>query len=141
MSHRLIFTGGVAASSDGSTYIVGSNVGALNTSVRRALKRRANNNASGNPCCSTPSPSITVFSDYADFWNQLYSGDATESNDIYTLPANTTIVETANAYFNANSNKYYGYNERTSGPLITLTDKSNSNNRTLFSESLKEKFK
>lgn len=52
-----MFTGGVLASSNGSTYIVGGNVGALNASVRRAQKRRANNNASGKPCCSTPKSS------------------------------------------------------------------------------------
>lgn len=55
MLGSLIFTGGVS-SSDGSTYVVGGNVGALNASVRCALKRRANNNASGKPCCSTPKP-------------------------------------------------------------------------------------
>jgi hypothetical protein len=54
MLGSLIFTGGIPVSSNRSTYVVGGNIGALNASVRRALKRRANNSASGNPCCSTP---------------------------------------------------------------------------------------
>lgn len=57
MLGSLIFTSSVSATSNGSTYVVGGNVGALNASVKRALKRRANNNASGKPCCSTPKPS------------------------------------------------------------------------------------
>ncbi len=32
-------------------YVVGSGVGAKSRSVRKALRRRANNNAKGLPCC------------------------------------------------------------------------------------------
>lgn len=56
MLGSLIFTGSVPASSTGSTYVVGGNIGALNASVRRALARRANNNVNGKSCCSTPKP-------------------------------------------------------------------------------------
>jgi len=34
-----------------SKYVVGAEVGAKNRSVFRALKRRANNNVNGTPCC------------------------------------------------------------------------------------------
>ena len=34
-------------------YIVGSEVGGKNRSVQRALKRRANNNVNGTPCCDS----------------------------------------------------------------------------------------
>jgi len=44
---RLIFTN--KASHNDNRYIVGAQVGALNTSVRRALYRRANNSVNG-PC-------------------------------------------------------------------------------------------
>ena len=33
-------------------YIVGSGVGAKSRAVRKALKRRANNNSLGKPCCA-----------------------------------------------------------------------------------------
>ena len=47
---RLIFTGNVKTSLH-NKYVVGAPVGGLNRSVKRALQRRASNNAQGNPCC------------------------------------------------------------------------------------------
>ena len=123
MSSRLIFTGGGPAYLD-NKYIVGGIIGALNPSVRRALKRRANNNASGNPCCSTP-PSETS---YTNLWEELYSGQETLIGDMYMLPNNPTIVEAASAYFNASGNTYYGDLTYNSGPSITLTQKANNSN-------------
>ena len=38
-------------------YVVGSEVGAKSRAVYRALKRRANNNVNGTPCCNAPPPS------------------------------------------------------------------------------------
>ena len=35
-------------------YVVGSGVGGKSIFVKRALKRRANNNANGQSCCTTP---------------------------------------------------------------------------------------
>jgi len=59
---RLIFTGNVKTNLF-NKYTAGSNIGGLNTSVRRALKRRAVSPAGsmnsqgqftpGNPCCSS----------------------------------------------------------------------------------------
>tara|TARA_B100000927_G_C16156479_1_gene345550 strand:- start:231 stop:455 length:225 start_codon:yes stop_codon:yes gene_type:complete len=48
---RLIFTNNAAGGID-NHYVVGSGVGAKSVAVRRALKKRANNNADGKPCCS-----------------------------------------------------------------------------------------
>lgn len=55
MSRRLIFTGNVPADTD-NRYIVGSGVGGKSASVRRALVRRASNNASGLPCSQNCPP-------------------------------------------------------------------------------------
>ena len=55
MSRRLIFTGNVPADTD-NRYIVGSGVGGKSASVRRALVRRASNNASGQPCSQNCPP-------------------------------------------------------------------------------------
>ena len=54
---RVIFLGSNNGTID-NKYIVGSGVGSLNASVRRALKRRANNNAQGEPCCDKPKESF-----------------------------------------------------------------------------------
>ena len=57
MSKRLIFTQ-ISPPTDFFTYnVVGANVGAVTTSNRAALKRRANNTASGQPCCDKPEAS------------------------------------------------------------------------------------
>ena len=48
---RLIFTNNAAGGID-NHYVVGSGVGAKSVAVRRALKKRANNNADGTPCCN-----------------------------------------------------------------------------------------
>lgn len=55
MGHRLIFTNNTKLNDN--KYVVGSPVGALNASVRRALQRRASNNAQGKPCCISNTPS------------------------------------------------------------------------------------
>ena len=39
-------------------YVVGSGVGAKSRAVRKALKRRANNNAQGKPCCAQHKPIV-----------------------------------------------------------------------------------
>ena len=39
-------------------YVVGSGVGAKSRAVRKALKRRANNNAQGKPCCAQNKPIV-----------------------------------------------------------------------------------
>lgn len=53
MAHRIIFMNINALNLNlHSKYIVGSEVGAKNRSVYRALKRRANNNVNGTPCCN-----------------------------------------------------------------------------------------
>ena len=68
MSKRLIFTQ-ISPPTDFFTYnVVGANVGAVTTSNRAALKRRANNTASGQPCCDKPeaSPSIVEAYDGVD---------------------------------------------------------------------------
>ncbi len=51
MSRRLIFSGNVPADTE-NRYIVGAGVGGKSRSVRRALLRRASNNADGVPCGS-----------------------------------------------------------------------------------------
>lgn len=61
MSPRIIFMNIDSLNLDlRSKYVVGSEVGAKNRSVYRALKRRANNNVDGTPCCNnnpnTPIP-------------------------------------------------------------------------------------
>lgn len=64
---RLIFTNNTKLNDN--HYIVGSNIGALNRSVRRSLMRRASNNSNGRPCCMfptetaepTPPPSDIMF--------------------------------------------------------------------------------
>jgi len=37
-------------------YVIGSGVGGRNIAVRRALRRRASNNAEGKPCCMPRPP-------------------------------------------------------------------------------------
>jgi hypothetical protein len=65
---RIIFTNNTKLNNN--HYIVGSNIGALNSSVRRALMHRASNDSNGQPCCmfSTetaepipPPPSVIMF--------------------------------------------------------------------------------
>ena len=61
MSKRLIFTQ-ISPPTDFFTYnVVGANVGAVTTSNRAALKRRANNTASGQPCCDKPEASSSEY--------------------------------------------------------------------------------
>jgi len=50
MGHRLIFTGNVKTTLH-NKYVVGAPVGGLNRSVKKALQRRASNNAQQKPCC------------------------------------------------------------------------------------------
>ena len=61
MAHRIIFMNNNSLNLNlHSKYIVGSVVGGQNRSVQRALKRRANNNVNGTPCCNTaPAPANT----------------------------------------------------------------------------------
>jgi hypothetical protein len=52
MGHRIVFMNVNDLNVNlRSKYIVGSEVGSKNRSVYRALKRRANNNVNGTPCC------------------------------------------------------------------------------------------
>lgn len=46
---RLIFVNNTK--SNDNHYVLGANVGAQSVAVRRALQRRANNNADGKPLC------------------------------------------------------------------------------------------
>jgi len=46
---RLIFVNNTSLNDN--HYVVGANVGAQSVAVRRALQRRASNNAQGQPCC------------------------------------------------------------------------------------------
>lgn len=74
---------------------------------------------------SPPTPTPT---NYTYKWSGLYSGGSvTHSSGIYTI-SNSTIIDSATAYFAASSNTYYGNALYTSGPIITITDKSNNNN-------------
>lgn len=54
MGHRLIFTNNTKLNDN--KYVVGSHIGALNRAVRRALQRRASNNAQQQPCCIRNTP-------------------------------------------------------------------------------------
>ena len=65
---RIIFTNNTKLNNN--HYIVGSNIGALNSSVRRALMHRASNDSNGQPCCMFPTetaepipppPSVIMF--------------------------------------------------------------------------------
>ena len=47
---RLIFTN-TASSTYDNKYVVGATIGAQSVAVRRALQRRASNDANGKPCC------------------------------------------------------------------------------------------
>ena len=60
MSRRLIFTP-ISPPTTFFTYnVVGANVGAVTTSNRAALKRKANNTAQGLPCCNTGGSTLAV---------------------------------------------------------------------------------
>jgi hypothetical protein len=60
MSHRIIFMNIDSLNLNlHAKYVVGSEVGAKNRSVQRALKRRANNNVNGTPCCDN-NPNILI---------------------------------------------------------------------------------
>lgn len=62
MSRRLIFTP-ISPPTTFFTYnVVGANVGAVTTSNRAALKRKANNTAKGLPCCNTGGSSLAAIS-------------------------------------------------------------------------------
>jgi hypothetical protein len=63
MSHRIIFMNIDSLNLNlHAKYIVGSEVGAKNRSVYRALKRRANNNVNGTPCCdNNPNTPIPIY--------------------------------------------------------------------------------
>lgn len=53
MSSRVIFMNNNTLDLSFHTkYVVGSEVGGKNRSVQQALKRRANNNVNGTPCCN-----------------------------------------------------------------------------------------
>ena len=54
MGHRLIFTNNTKLNDN--KYVVGTPIGALNLSVRRALQRRTSNNSNGEPCCIRNTP-------------------------------------------------------------------------------------
>jgi hypothetical protein len=63
MSHRIIFMNIDSLNLNlHAKYVVGSEVGAKNRSVYRALKRRANNTVNGTPCCNNkPNTSIPTY--------------------------------------------------------------------------------
>lgn len=55
MSDRIIFMNNNTLNLNlHAKYVVGSEVGAKSRAVYRALKRRANNNVNGTPCCNAP---------------------------------------------------------------------------------------
>lgn len=73
----------------------------------------------------TPTPTST---NHTKKWEGLYSGGSvTHSSGIYTI-SNSTIIDSATAYFAASSNTYYGYAYYNDSPIITIADKSNNNN-------------
>lgn len=58
MSDRIIFMNNNTLNLNlHAKYVVGSEVGTKSRAVYRALKRRANNNVNGTPCCNAPPPS------------------------------------------------------------------------------------
>jgi hypothetical protein len=59
MAHRLLFVNNVPANLKGK-YVVGSGAGGKDRSVQKVLRRRASNNAQGDPCCFEKSTVIMI---------------------------------------------------------------------------------
>lgn len=99
---RLIFTGNVKTNLV-NKYTPGSSVGALNTSARRALKRRASSSAGtldnngnlihGKPCCPVELGRKTVQKSYNHLPHQASSPSSTLSS-LTLLEMNTDNIVT-----------------------------------------------
>ena len=132
MSRRLIFTGNVPADTD-NRYIVGSGVGGKSASVRRALMRRASNNAQGIPCGQGCHPSRaapttssallgtptvgTGFATYKVTTTTPESGPPVSTTD-FTIPEGAMTSSTAGKYIGNHPN---GNWDTTSHPHASST--------------------
>jgi hypothetical protein len=84
---RIIFTNKATGRMD-NRYIVGAGVGPLNASVRRALKRRASNNAQGKPCPCSVAPGVPVTAVALRLWKN----DGAEDGAIPVPSSATRLV-------------------------------------------------